>query len=172
VYKSALAVKFRGYFLGWMLLTASTSELEESVVSLQRMSFQQDQPNPKCIAGPESVPTPDGKPIGGVVSAQPPADPGSGPIHVSQSVMQGLLIKKVKAEYPPLARQARIQGTVVLTAVINTNGDVENLSVFSGHPMLVPAAIKAVKQWKYKPYLLSGQPIRVETTITVDFSLI
>lgn len=172
VYKSALAVKFRGYFLGWMLLTASTSELEESVDSLQRMSFQEDQPNPKCIAGTDSIPSRNGKLIAGVVDSEPYADPGSGPIRVSQSVTKTLLVKKVEAEYPPLARQARIQGAVVLTAVINTNGDIETLKVFSGHLMLVSSAIRAVKQWKFKPYFLNGQPVKVETTITVDFSLI
>jgi TonB family protein len=172
VYKTALAVKFRGYFLGWMLVAASTSELDESVDSLQRLSLQEDQPNPKCVAGAESVPTRNGKLIAAVIDPEPPAGLGSGPIRVSQSVMQGLLIKKVDAAYPPLARQARIQGTVVLTAVINANGDMEDLKVLSGHPMLVPAALAAVKQWKYKPYFLNGQPMKVETTITVNFSLI
>jgi protein TonB len=59
----------------------------------------------------------------------------------------------------------------VLSAVIDTNGQITNLQLVSGHPMLVPAAIAAVKQWRYKPYLLNGQPVEVETTITVIFSL-
>jgi TonB family protein len=173
VYKTALAIKFRGYFLGWMLVAASTSELEASVDSLQHLSLQEDQPNPKCVAGAESVPTRSGKLIAAVSDLEPPpTDLGSGTIRVSQSVMQGLLIKKVTAAYPPLARQARIQGTVVLTAVINANGDIENLRVVSGHPMLVPGAIAAVKQWKFKSYFLNGQAMKVETTITVDFSLV
>jgi protein TonB len=73
--------------------------------------------------------------------------------------------------YPTLAKQARVQGEVVLSAVIDTNGQIQNLQLVSGHPMLVPAAIAAVKQWRYKPYLLNGQPVEVETTITVIFNL-
>lgn len=92
-------------------------------------------------------------------------------VRISQGVTRGLLIKRVEPSYPPLARAARVQGEVVLTAVISVNGDIENLQLVSGHPMLVPAAITAVKQWRYKPYLLNGQPVEVETTITVIFSL-
>jgi len=92
-------------------------------------------------------------------------------IRISQGVTRGLLIHRVEPAYPTLAKAARIQGEVVLTAVISVNGDIENLQLVSGHPMLVPAAIAAVKQWHYKPYLLNGQPVEVETTITVIFSL-
>jgi len=81
------------------------------------------------------------------------------------------LIQKIEPQYPPLARAARVQGDVVLSAVIDTNGQITNPQLVSGHPMLVPAAIAAVKQWRYKPYLLNGQPVEVETTITVIFSL-
>jgi len=92
-------------------------------------------------------------------------------IRVSQGVTQGLLIKKVQPVYPPLARQARIQGNVLLQAEISTEGTIENLHLISGHPMLAPAAIEAVKQWRYKPYILNGEPVPVETQITVIFSL-
>ena len=71
----------------------------------------------------------------------------------------------------PLARQARIQGVVVLTAMIDREGNIENLQLVSGHPMLAPAAIDAVKHWRYKPFLLNGQPVEVETTVTVTFQL-
>jgi len=92
-------------------------------------------------------------------------------VRVSQGVTQGLLIKKVQPLYPPLARQARIQGNVLLQAEISTEGTIENLHLISGHPMLAPAAIEAVKQWRYKPYILNGEPVPVETQITVIFSL-
>lgn len=92
-------------------------------------------------------------------------------VRISQGVTKGLLIRRVEPAYPPLARSARVQGEVVLSAIISVNGDIENLQLVSGHPMLVPAAITAVKQWKYKPYLLNGQPTEVETTITVIFTL-
>ena len=83
----------------------------------------------------------------------------------------GLLIKKVTPNYPQLAKQARIQGTVVLQAEISKEGTIQNLQLISGHPMLAPAAIEAVKQWRYKPYLLNGEPVAVETQVVVNFSL-
>ena len=92
-------------------------------------------------------------------------------VRVSQGVSTGLLIRKVQPNYPALARQARIQGNVVLTAEISKDGSIENLRLVSGHPMLAPAAIEAVKQWKYKPYFLNGEPVEVETQVTVIFSL-
>src|SRR5580765_6162327 len=92
-------------------------------------------------------------------------------VRISQGVTKGLLIHKQEPTYPPLARAARVQGEVVLSAVIDINGQITNLQLVSGHPMLVQAAIAAVKQWRYKPYLLNGQPVEVETTITVIFSL-
>ena len=73
--------------------------------------------------------------------------------------------------YPPLARQARIQGTVVLRAIIAKDGSVENLELVSGHPMLVNAAMDAVMQWQYKPYVLNGAAVEVQTTINVNFLL-
>ena len=90
-------------------------------------------------------------------------------VRVSQGVTKGLLIYRVEPAYPPLAKQARIQGVVVMTALIDKGGNVQNLQVVSGHPLLAPAAIEAVKQWRYKPFLLNGQPVEVETTVTVNF---
>ena len=85
--------------------------------------------------------------------------------------MEGNLIHRVQPEYPQLARQARIQGPVILRAIINRDGRIENLQVLSGHPMLVQAAIDAVRQWRYRPYLLNDQAVEVETQITVNFTL-
>jgi protein TonB len=70
-----------------------------------------------------------------------------------------------------LARSARIQGTVVLQAIISKQGTIENLTVLTGHPMLAPAAIEAVRQWRYHPYILNNEPVAVETQIKVNFSL-
>jgi protein TonB len=84
---------------------------------------------------------------------------------------EGDLIRKVQPSYPPLARSARIQGTVVLQAVISKQGTIENLRLLSGHPMLAPAAIDAVRQWRYRPYILNSEPVEVETQITLNFSL-
>jgi periplasmic protein TonB len=93
-------------------------------------------------------------------------------VRVADDVMRGVLVKKVAPAYPPLARQARIQGTVVLGVLINKSGDVYDVQLVSGHPMLVPAAIDAVKKWKYQPYLLNGEPVEVETNVQVNFTLI
>jgi periplasmic protein TonB len=112
--------------------------------------------------------------IGGIISSTPVAVPKVATpqrVRVSSGVSTGLLIRKVNPNYPPLARQARIQGTVVLHAVISKEGSIENLTLVSGHPMLAPAAIDAVKQWKYKPYLLNGEPVEVDTEVQVNFTL-
>lgn len=92
-------------------------------------------------------------------------------IRVSSGVAAGLLKTRVPPVYPPLARQARIQGTVNLNVVVDQDGNVQDISLISGHPMLVPAAIEAVKQWKYQPYLVNGVPLNVETQVQVNFSL-
>jgi periplasmic protein TonB len=92
------------------------------------------------------------------------------PIRVS-SISEGNLTRRIQPTYPPLARSARIQGIVVLQAVISKEGTIENLKVLTGHPMLVGAAVDAVRQWRYRPYVLNHEPVEVETQITVNFSL-
>jgi protein TonB len=86
-------------------------------------------------------------------------------------MMEAYLVHRVQPEYPPLARSARIQGQVLLHAIIARDGSIENLRVLSGHPMLVAAALSAVRQWRYRPYSLNGEPVEVETEITVNFVL-
>src|SRR5438445_13876654 len=83
--------------------------------------------------------------------------------------MEGNLVHRVQPEYPPLAVQTRTQGQVVLRAVITREGTIENLQVVSGHPLLVRAALEAVRQWRYRPYVLNGEPVEVETQVTVNF---
>jgi len=112
--------------------------------------------------------------IGSVLSSTPVAVPKIATpqrVRVSSGVVSGLLVRKVNPVYPPLARQARIQGVVILQAQISKDGNIENLQLISGHPMLAPAAIDAVKQWKYRPYLLNGEPVEVETQVQVNFTL-
>jgi protein TonB len=93
------------------------------------------------------------------------------PVTVSRGVSEGLLLRRVTPEYPVLAKQSRTQGTVVLAAMIGRDGTIQNLQVLSGHPFLTKAAMEAVRQWRYRPYLLNGEPVEVETTITVNFNL-
>ena len=118
--------------------------------------------------------------MGGLISSIPntavvprislPAE-RSRPLRVSEGVSKGMLISKVIPEYPMLAREARISGVVVLSATIDKNGEIKNLQVISGHPLLVPAAMAAVEHWLYKPYLLNHEPVEVQTQVTVTFAL-
>ena len=85
--------------------------------------------------------------------------------------MRAKQISQTQPIYPALARAARIQGTVVLDAIIRKDGSVGELRVISGHPLLVRAAEDAVQRWRYQPTLLSGEPVEVETTVTVTFEL-
>lgn len=86
-------------------------------------------------------------------------------------MMEANLIHRVQPDYPALARQVRVQGQVVLRAMISREGEIENLQVLSGHPMLAQAAVDAVRQWRYRPYVLNGEPVEVETQVTVNFVL-
>lgn len=92
-------------------------------------------------------------------------------IRVSSGVTQGLVVHRVEPVYPPIAKTARVQGTVILAAVIGKDGSIENLHVVSGHPLLTGAAMEAVKQWKYRPYILNGEPVEVDTQVEVHFTL-
>jgi periplasmic protein TonB len=108
---------------------------------------------------------------GGTHTVLPAApQPVAPPVQISH-MSEGDLVHKILPTYPPLARAARLQGQVVLQAVISKQGGIENLRVLSGHPILVPAAIEAVRQWRYRPYILNSEPVEVETQITVNFSL-
>lgn len=109
--------------------------------------------------------------IGGVGGAPPPPKPTQTRIRQGGNVTAAKLMNKVQPQYPPLARQTRISGTVRLHAIIGKNGQVEQLEVMSGHPLLVQAALDAVRQWKYQPTQLNGEPVEVDTTIDVIFSL-
>lgn len=85
--------------------------------------------------------------------------------------MAGNKLSGAAPQYPAIAREARIEGTVVLSATISKSGTIENLHVVSGPPMLVQAAEQAVRTWRYRPYLLNGEPVEVETTVYVSFRL-
>jgi protein TonB len=111
--------------------------------------------------------------IGGIISstsmaAVPKLEPVKR-IRVSQGVTQGLLIRKIQPPYPAIALAARITGVVELKAIIGKDGTIKELQALSGPPLLIPAAINAVKQWHYRPYLLNGEAVEVETSVTVTF---
>ncbi|HKM90891.1 MAG TPA: energy transducer TonB [Candidatus Acidoferrales bacterium] len=110
--------------------------------------------------------------IGGISGAPPPPKPEAPKrIRVSTGVQEAKILNQTRPIYPPLARQARIQGTVRLHAIISKEGTIQQLEVVSGPPLLVQAATEAVKQWRYKPTLLSDEPVEVETFIDVIFTL-
>ncbi len=148
---------------------------------------EEDLPPPSASAGvvggvPGGVPggAPGGV-IGGIIGSVPTAAPPPPPpvakvvtpqrIRVGGNVQAANLIRKVTPQYPPLAKQARVQGTVKFQAIIGKDGTIQNLQLLSGHPLLVPAATDAVKQWLYRPTLLNGEPVEVVTQIDVNFTL-
>jgi len=109
--------------------------------------------------------------LGPALSVAPPPTPlPTHPLKISHWA-EGNVIYRVQPSYPALARQARIQGAVELRAIISKTGVIENLVVVRGHPMLSGAAVEAVRQWRYRPYLLNNEPVEVETEITVNFML-
>ncbi|MBI3404283.1 MAG: energy transducer TonB [Acidobacteria bacterium] len=109
--------------------------------------------------------------IGGIAGAPPPPKAAPSRIRVGGNVQQAMLVSQPKPIYPPLAKQARIQGTVMLQAIIAKDGSVQQVEMLSGHPLLVQSAMDAVRQWRYKPTLLNSEPVEVVTTVQVVFTL-
>jgi protein TonB len=162
------------------------SELNDGTLMMPRripriIALVNEQPNDTGVSTPTSDGVPYGVPgvtgnkaITELLRSAPAAAPKPAvqqKVPVSSGVAQGMLIRQVKPQYPPLARQARIQGTVVLQAVMGKDGTVQELRVVSGHPMLTAAAIDAVRQWLYRPYSLNGEAVAVDTQINVNFTL-
>jgi protein TonB len=113
--------------------------------------------------------------MGSIIGSTPTAIPKVATpqrVRVSAGVTQGLKIKNVNPVYPQMAKIARVQGPVVLAAVIGKDGSIQNLHVLStASPLLNQAAIDAVREWRYRPYILNGEPVEVDTQITVNFTL-
>jgi protein TonB len=111
--------------------------------------------------------------MGGIGNAPAPVvkvAPPKGPARVSSGVVAGLKVSGSNPVYPPIARAAHVSGSVVLHAIISKAGSIQNLQVISGPEMLRASALDAVKTWRYKPYVLNGEPTEVETTVTVNFN--
>jgi protein TonB len=129
------------------------------------------------VAGMEGLGGGNGTPggvMGGIFSGQTaPKVKAEAPkkINISAGVAIGNLIQRTQPSYPPIAKAARVSGTVVLQATISKTGTIENLRVVSGPAMLQQAALDAVKSWRYRPYLLNNEPVEVETTVNVIFTL-
>ena len=106
-----------------------------------------------------------------MIASTAPPTPGVKRITIGGNVQQAKLVSQPKPNYPPLAKQARISGVVHLQAIIAKDGTVMDLKVISGHPLLIPAALDAVKTWVYQTTLLNGEPVEVVTQIDVNFTL-
>ena len=137
-------------------------------------SVQEVGPPPMGVVGP-GVSTPDGisSVIGSILNGPAVAvrQTPRRTLSISSGVMAGNLLEKTLPQYPPIAKTARIQGIVVLQATISKTGLIQNLRVISGPTLLQQAALDAVRSWRYKPYLLNGEPVEVETTVNVVFTL-
>lgn len=109
----------------------------------------------------------------GPVAARIPADNSkkAPKLRIAQGVAEGNILSKVPPHYPEEAKQNHITGDVILDFTIDRNGNVTGLKIISGHPLLASAAVDAVKQWKYKPFLLNGEPVDVETTARIIFRM-
>ena len=129
-----------------------------------------DQPTPPSVALPSSS-TSDSV-LSGIVTPNvilPQPEPGT--LRLSQGIIQGLLIKKVSPTYPLVALQLRKGGPVELLATISKTGVITKIKVLTGDATLAESAVKAVRQWAYRPYLLNGEPVEIETQITIVFKL-
>jgi periplasmic protein TonB len=138
-----------------------------------------NQPGDSGVAIDFGAPNGQGNPLeilGAPAAALPPQPTATRPaanrpLSVGSGVMQAMLVRRVEPEYPAIARNTRTSGPVVLSAIIATDGSIQSLKIVSGNPLLVGAALAAVRQWRYKPTLLDGEPVEVETLITVNFVL-
>ncbi|MEO5936502.1 MAG: energy transducer TonB, partial [Terriglobales bacterium] len=129
-------------------------------------------PRPFVPGGPMGRPDGDPSLLGTLIPKNPPpvsGRPAERPV-VSQIAL-GTLISRTQPVYPPLAVRTGTEGTVLLRAVIDRQGRITQVQVLSGHPLLQPAVRNAVEQWRYRPYILNGHPVEVETQITVNFKL-
>lgn len=160
-HRTFLCTQSKNYLLEWNMVGLSKGDIESTVSTLNAMH-----PVPSHTA-----PAP---PAGILASPNQPSavrTPQVNRIRVSSGVTQGLLVKKVPPVYPEQAKYARIQGMVVMSAIISKNGDVTDLEVLEGPIELAVSAVNAVRQWKYRPYLFRGEPVEVDTTITVNYTL-
>jgi protein TonB len=109
--------------------------------------------------------------IGSGGSGPPPPPKAASRIRVGGNVQAAALVNKVTPQYPPIAKTAHVAGTVILHAIIAKDGSIQELQYMSGPPLLMKSAMDAVKEWRYKPTMLNGEPVEVDTTISVVFSL-
>jgi len=152
-YLAVICGPLRGYEIKFLIESTDPERLDEIEKSLVGVNVR-----PDWSSGEKTEPSP-------VDNAKPRM------VRVSQGVSIGLLKKKGQPEYPAEARRQHVQGIVVLLLHVNTVGRVQNLYAVEGNSLLIPAAVKAVSQWQYRPYLLNGEPIAVESQAVLNFGL-
>lgn len=155
LYLSVAVGPLRGYRLSIAAIATSTAKTQELITAALTMHIRPDWP------------------ADAQASVAQPTKQGPPPtrVRVSKDVLVGMLVYEVPPIYPENARKAHAQGTVVLLGHINVDGTVQDLYVQDGNPLLIPAALKSVSQWRYRPYLLKGKPVAVETQIIENFTL-
>ena len=141
--------------------------------NIKNVTEKEVPPSSFGVAGMEGLDGSAGGVLGGVFGNSAPQVKVAPPkkVNISAGVATGMLIQRTLPIYPPIARAARVQGTVILQATISKQGTITNLHVVSGPAMLQESALQAVKTWRYRPYELNNEPVEVETTINVIFSL-
>ncbi len=164
----------------------TNSQLQAPSTIPKKIGMLKDDPAPESLGGGVVGGVAGGIPggqlggvIGGIISSVPAAvtvpklaaSVPNKPVRVSSGISQGLLIFHPAPEYPKIARAAHVQGQVLLKAIISKDGHIENLQALNGHPLLVPYAIRAVREWRDRPFMLNGDAVEVETEITVNFML-
>jgi TonB family protein len=151
---------------------AAPAIVVKSMSAPKKSSAQAEESAPQ-LPNPLALEPASDKHISNLVASAPVNLPKVAPsnLRISQGVSQGLVIKKVPPRYPQSALSMRVQGAVQLEATIDKEGNVKNLKVISGDPTLARAAADAVRQWRYKPYYLDGDPVEIQTQITVNFKL-
>ena len=160
-HRTFLCTQSKQYFLQWNIDGLSKSAVESVISTLNAIDSVQHK-----VPAAASVPSDSNS---AARAAQDRSQVRN--VRVAQGVIQGLIIKRVQPVYPPQAESARIHGSVVMSAIISKDGDVVDLEVLDGPIELVVSAVNAVRQWKYRPYILNGEPVKVQTQITVNYML-
>lgn len=164
-----MAIKRFLAFMGVFAL-AQLAPATMALAQTEQAAKTDSQAKPESQAQAEQQAKPE-QPVQGDPQAKPEQPPRPMLLRISAGVAEGLKTHDVKPRYPVEARQQRIEGDVLLQARIDTEGNIGKLKVIQGDPILVAAAVDAVKQWRYRPYILKGEPVEVETTIRIQFHM-
>jgi len=155
--------------------TFAVNRMVAPTVIPKQVEIAKDEAPPSVASDTAGVPGGTGDVLGGIGTgtAPPPPPPAATPnrIKVGGAVQSAALVKQVTPEYPVIAKSAHVSGTVTLHAIISKDGSIEKLEYVSGPPLLMTSAMSAVKEWRYRPTMLNGQPVEVDTTVQVVFSL-